>query len=180
MTITTIHTLGHGSRDLEGFLALLTETKIGLLADVRAYPRSRRHPHFNGEALARALNAHGIDYLWLGRELGGMRKAQSSSPHLALDPGMHGYADHMQSQTFRHAIERMLHAAADTRIALMCAERLPEHCHRSFIADALSVLGANIAHLIDVGETHRHTLNTALRIENGTLIYDRGAQGTLL
>ena len=64
-------TIGHSNHSLERFLALLQGAGVEMVADVRTTPASRRFPHFNKEALATALHAAGLSYLWLGRELGG-------------------------------------------------------------------------------------------------------------
>src|SRR3989442_14455030 len=68
----TVYTVGHSTRTLEEFLALLGAHGIGGVADVRRFPASRRHPHFGREALARALVAAHLHYDWLP-ELGGRR-----------------------------------------------------------------------------------------------------------
>jgi uncharacterized protein (DUF488 family) len=93
----TLYTLGHSTRTLAGLLALLEEFSVELLADIRSFPASRRYPQFNRENLELALPENGIEYVWLGKELGGYRKKlDSDSPHTVLrSPGFRNYADYM-------------------------------------------------------------------------------------
>ena len=81
-SLETIHTVGHSTRTLEVFLKLLNTHRIELLIDVRRWPRSRRHPHFNRETLAASLADKGLDYTWR-QDLGGFRKAAHDSPNTA-------------------------------------------------------------------------------------------------
>src|SRR5688572_7325913 len=64
-------TIGHGNRSSEDFVQLLQYANIETVIDVRAYPVSRRHPHFSRPPLAAALAGAGIEYLWEGAALGG-------------------------------------------------------------------------------------------------------------
>jgi len=128
-----IFTVGHSNRAWVEFAALLAVHEIDLVADVRAYPASRRHPQFDRLQLERELPAVGIDYLWLGRELGGMRD----------------YAAHMKTPLFGEGVARLLESARDRRLACMCAEKVPDQCHRNFLSDALVARGIEVVHLID-------------------------------
>ncbi len=76
----TVWTIGHSTRTLEEFLALLSEYRIEAIADVRRFPGSRRHPHFSSSELATTLPAYGIAYQWIPK-LGGRRKVQPDSPN---------------------------------------------------------------------------------------------------
>src|SRR2546423_872756 len=99
-----IYTVGHSTRSLETFLALLAEHQIRLLVDVRRYPASRRYPHFAQEPLAAALGAAGIAYRH-DVELGGRRSAPADSPNTPWrSPGFRGYADYMENQAFERAV----------------------------------------------------------------------------
>jgi hypothetical protein len=66
-----LFTIGHSNHPLERFLDLLRRHGIGAVADVRSRPYSRFVPHFSKERLQRNLVEEGIDYLYLGQELGG-------------------------------------------------------------------------------------------------------------
>ena len=95
-----IHSVGHGARTLDDFLALLHGAGIATLVDIRTAPYSRRHPHFTGDALATAVRSAGLRNQHL-KGLGGWRKTPPSSPHAALkEPGFRGYADHLVSPAF--------------------------------------------------------------------------------
>src|SRR5260370_969788 len=66
-----ILTIGHSSHSWGRFLALLRGANVTAIADVRSAPYSRRVPHFNRDELIEGLRRAGIDYVFLGRELGG-------------------------------------------------------------------------------------------------------------
>ncbi len=57
-----IWTIGHSTRALEEFIALLEANGIKLLADVRLLPGSKRYPQFNADALAGSLGENGVRY----------------------------------------------------------------------------------------------------------------------
>lgn len=176
--MTTLYSIGHGNRALEDFTALLTSAHIECLIDVRAYPRSRRNPQFARMMLAPALNASSIRYVWEGAPLGGMRRPHAESPHLALSDAAHrGYADHMASRDFQSALTRLI-ALGDARAtAFMCAETNPQHCHRSFIADALLARGIEVLHLIGPHDVRAHALREGARLEpQGQVVYDACVQ----
>lgn len=175
-----IYTVGHSNRELEDFIGLLREAGITRLMDVRRHPYSRRYPRFSREPLCDALSEAQVAYEWAGRALGGRRPTHAHSPHRALgDEGMRGYADHMGSAVFRRAVEALIARSPVERLALMCAERDPGHCHRSLIADSLAVRDVRVVHLIGPGEAYVHTLNPAARPEAGAVVYDRNTNGEL-
>lgn len=173
----TLYSIGHGSRSSEAFLTLLLRNGIEWLVDVRAYPRSKRHPQFSRIALEGVLAVQGIRYAWEGEALGGMRRPNRASPHTGLpDAAFRGYADHMAAPEFAQALDRLAALGASRRVAFMCAETLPQHCHRGFIADALVSGGARVLHLVGPEDTRPHTLNPAARMAQGALVYDLGQQ----
>ena len=173
----TLYSIGHGSRTTEDFLTLLRRHDIECLVDVRAYPRSKRHPHFARIALEGVLAVQGIRYVWEGESLGGMRRPHRASPHTGLsDAAFRGYADHMASAGFTEALARLVALGESRRVAFMCAETLPHHCHRGFIADALVCGGAQVWHLVSLDDTRPHALHPAGRCAQGTLVYDLGEQ----
>jgi uncharacterized protein (DUF488 family) len=175
--MTIIYTIGHGNRPIGEFVALLREAGIGCLVDVRAYPASRRHPQFAREALERSLIEAGIRYVWEGVSLGGRRQAVVNSPHLALkEPAFRAYADHMGTPPFREGAARLISLGSESRVAVMCAERLPSECHRSFISDYLVAGGRQVSHLVETGALEDHRLNSAARLRDGRLVYDGATQ----
>ena len=129
-----IYTLGTSDRSPEQFLGLLEAFAIKVVIDVRRFPTSR-FEHFKQENLAALLGEKGIDYLYLGTELGGYRKG--------------GYESFMASEQFRHGLERLEEAAKAERAVILCAERLPWRCHRRFISGRLLQRGWQVSHIID-------------------------------
>ena len=175
--MTTLLTIGHGNREIDELVGLLKHAAVECLVDVRAYPGSRRHPQFSREALERSLPAAGIRYAWEGKSLGGRRKAAADSRHVALrSPSFRAYADHMETEEFRAGLARLIELGRDSRVAIMCAERLPWECHRNLISDSLVARGVRVLHLMDRGESREHALNPVARREGDRLIYDAGEQ----
>jgi uncharacterized protein (DUF488 family) len=174
-----IFTVGHGTRPIEEFLAILGAAGIRCLVDVRTAPGSRRHPQFGGDALAASLQAQAIEYAWR-KDLGGFRTPLPDSPHVALrNDAFRGYADHMETEVFHSAISWLIGTSRDTSTAIMCAEVLWWRCHRRMISDALTVGGCEVVHLLDEGRREPHRLNPSARVEGSRLIYDVGAQQAL-
>ncbi|MCG6871469.1 MAG: DUF488 domain-containing protein [Gammaproteobacteria bacterium] len=171
---TTIYTVGHSNRSLAEFLAVLAAHHIQALVDIRAWPESRHNPQFAQEHLRTALDAAGIRYHWAGRQLGGMRTPRPDSPHIGLEHGLRGYADHMQSDAFATGIARLVQLANSSRLSLMCAEREPLQCHRSLLSDWLTLHGHRVEHLRDETTTPRkHSLRAELRHDSVEPVYDR-------
>ncbi len=174
----TLYTVGHSNRPLHEFLALIEARGVHGIADVRAFPSSRRWPHFNQAPLAGALQARGIDYTWLPA-LGGRRHGapRGDSPHTAWTvAAFQNYADHMDTEEFAQGLEQLLAAARQRATAFMCAEALYWQCHRRLIADKLVVLGHRVLHIQTAGRAAEHRLPDFARVVDGRLIYDRGTQ----
>jgi hypothetical protein len=137
----TIYTIGHSTRSAEEFLELLQPAGVTLVADVRAFPSSRRHPQFNGPALAEYLRGAGIGYRHLPG-LGGRRSPVPVSPNGGWhETAFQGYADHMATPEFQRALADLEAPSRETPTAIMCAEAVWWRCHRRLIADALVVRG---------------------------------------
>ena len=175
--LLNIWTIGHGNRSGDEFVQLLRQAGVECLVDVRSYPGSRRNPQFSREPLASLLANHGIQYKWEGEGLGGFRKPKADSKHVALkSEGFRGYADYMESAEFKQAIERLIEEAKQTKIACMCAERLPWQCHRYLISDYLVTQDVTVVHLIAPGKTQEHALNPIAHVQNHLLVYDAKTQ----
>lgn len=172
----TVWTIGHSTRPLDVFLAILKDAAITDLVDVRRFPGSRRHPHFARAALERTLPAAGIRYHHDG-DLGGMRTPHPDSPHTAWrDDAFRGYADHMESPEFLAALEPVMTLAATGRPAVMCAEADPSKCHRQLIADALVARGWEVLHLLAPGELRVHQMHpAAIADAEGRIVYAASA-----
>jgi uncharacterized protein (DUF488 family) len=177
---TRVFTVGHSNRSFAELDALLAAHAIDCLIDVRATPRSRRHPHFSRENLESAFAKSGVVYIFEGEALGGFRKPRERSRNVALagDP-FQGYADHMDTPPFERAIERVIEHARARTAAIMCAERLPMECHRKMIADALLVRGVEVLHVIDPVRVEPHGLPATAHVEGTKITYDRGVTGML-
>ena len=169
--ITTIWTIGHSTRTLEAFLAVLAAYRIEAVADVRRFPGSRRSPHFARDALAETLPSHGITYQWLPK-LGGRRPVQPDSPNDAWhNAAFRGYADHLASAEFAEGLDALLTLAGRRRTALMCAEAVWWHCHRALIADVLRVRGIEVIHIADATHSIAHPYTAPARVVEGRLSY---------
>lgn len=153
-----VYTIGHSTRDLDDFIALLEREQIAHLADVRSVPGSRRYPHFGRDALAASLVERGIRYSH-HPALGGRRHARANSPNGGWrNESFRGYADYMSTPEFATALDDLMALATRERTAIMCAEAVPWRCHRSMIADALVARGVDVRHILDArAQPHRMT-----------------------
>jgi uncharacterized protein (DUF488 family) len=169
-----LFTIGHGTRTLEAFLALLHAHGVGQIADVRASPSSRRHPHFGLPALTDALAEAGIAYAHVP-QLGGHRRPRPDSIHLGWrNPSFRGYADYMESADFAVGLEQLEALARLHPTAALCAETLPWRCHRALIADALLVRGWRVFDIIGAAPPRPHALPGIARVAAGRLSYPGG------
>ncbi len=168
----TIWTLGHSNHSVETFLGLLEGSAIRLVADVRRFPGSRRHPQFRREALERHLGEAGIAYGHLA-DLGGRRSARApDSPNTGWRvESFNAYADYMNTPAFQAALAELERLASAQRAAILCAEALPWRCHRRLIADALIVRGWTVWDIMGVGKETPHPLTDFARLVDGRLIY---------
>lgn len=173
----TIRTIGHSTRPIEDFIALLQENGVASLVDVRRFPGSRQNPQFNRAALQASLDAERIAYRH-APDLGGRRGVQPDSDNTAWrNSGFRGYADWMATDPFMAALETLIENAADHATAVMCAEAVPWQCHRNLLADALVLRGISVMHIMGAGQTRPHELHEAAREdERGRVIYPANGQ----
>lgn len=166
-----IYTIGHSTHSLAELVELLKGHGVGQLADVRAYPSSRRMPWFNREPLIRELPPLGIEYAHVP-QLGGRRDPSPHSRNAAWrEPGFRGYADHMASPEFAAGLEALEALASRRTTAVMCAEALWWRCHRRLVSDALTVRGWGVVHVGSSGRATAHQLTPFAVVEAGTLTY---------
>jgi uncharacterized protein (DUF488 family) len=166
-----VFTLGHSTLPIERFLALLQAYGIECLADIRTIPRSRRNPQFNDDALARSLKAAHLDYVPM-RALGGLRHARKDSPNSGWrNESFRGYADYMGSEAFEDALEALIGMSRQKRVAIMCAEAVPWRCHRSLVADALSVRGVPVIEILSESSYRMHKLTAFAQVEGTRITY---------
>jgi uncharacterized protein (DUF488 family) len=166
-----ILTVGHSTRSIENFIALLAAHGVQQLVDVRTVPRSRHNPQFGAEQLSQSLQQAGIAYHHM-RALGGLRHARRDSTNTAWrNASFRGYADYMQTPEFNDAVDALIDLARLGRTAIMCAEAVPWRCHRSLIADALLVRGVHATEIASLAATRPHTLTPWAAVEGARVTY---------
>lgn len=174
-TIHHLYSIGHGNRSIKTFTDLLLDCRITHLADIRSYPRSKRNPHFNQKNLQLALSKASISYTWIP-ELGGLRRKGlgNGSPHVALrSPGFRNYADYMATEPFRAGVDKLRRLASLGPTCCMCAESVPQRCHRSLLADFFLVQDIKVIHLLDSHRTAVHELSRLATVNEHQILYDR-------
>ena len=176
-------TIGHSTRPIEAFVALLTAAEVRLVVDVRTVPRSRANPQFNRDALPASLVAHGIAYEHLG-SLGGLRGTQRGvSPEVNAfweNASFHNYADYAMGEEFRSGLRTLRELGHGARSSVMCAESLWWRCHRRIIADYLIVSGEEVFHILGPGHIEPAHLTAAARLgPNEMLTYPRDSPKSL-
>jgi len=164
-------TVGHSTRSLVEFIALLAAHSVTRLMDVRSVPRSRHNPQFNGDTLPAALEAAGIRYQHIAG-LGGFRRTGSESLNLGWrNASFRGYADYMQSAEFAQNLASLMQLAKQESVAIMCAEAVPWRCHRSLIADALVIHGFRVEEIINLTRCQKHALTPFAEVNGTTITY---------
>jgi uncharacterized protein (DUF488 family) len=164
-------TIGHSNRSLEDFLGLLKIHRVDLLVDVRSMPRSRYNPQFNRETLPGALAPVGVEYFHMPG-LGGLRQARPDSENTGwTNKSFRGYADYMQTGEFEKNLADLQSLEKGRTVAIMCAEAVPWRCHRSLIADALTVRGAAVEHIMSAARPEPHRLTAFARVEGERVTY---------
>lgn len=177
----TVWTIGHSTRTIDDFLAVLDAHRIEALIDVRRYPGSRRLPQFGAAELAQALKGASVAYEWV-QSLGGRRRALPDSPNTGWrNDSFRGYADHIASEEFAEGYTQLLAVACGLRTTIMCAELLWWRCHRRLISDVLVTQGYEVRHIQDERPAEAHTLMPPGRLVHGRLTYRApdGDQGVL-
>jgi uncharacterized protein (DUF488 family) len=165
-------TIGHSNQPLDDVLAALRAHDVALVADVRRFPASRRYPQFNGPALEASLHAQGIGYVHL-EKLGGRRAPRKDSRNTAWrNASFRGYADYMDTDDYRSALDALIREVSVRRVAIMCAEKLWWQCHRSLIADDLMARGHAVTHILSATRREPHAYTAAARVVDGRLSYE--------
>jgi uncharacterized protein (DUF488 family) len=169
-----VFTVGHSTRAWDDFLNILRAHAVQQLADVRTIPRSKRNPQFNEDALTIALPAEGIEYFHLP-DLGGLRRPRPDSTNTGWrNDTFRGYADYMETDQFRHALDLLINLVNDEETAVMCAEAVPWRCHRSLLADALLTRGVEVEHILSATSRKPHSLTPFLKVDTqGNLSYEK-------
>jgi len=159
-------TIGHSTRTTAAFVELLRHVDVQMVADVRAFPRSRHNPQFNAEALAKALLTSGIGYEHIA-ELGGLRRRSSdvkpSTNAFWTNGSFHNYADYAMSEAFHSGLGRLRDLGHGQRCAIMCSEAVWWRCHRHIISDYLIAAGETVFHILEMGCVAPAAMTTAAR-----------------
>lgn len=167
----TIFTIGHSTRPIDEFIELLRANGVTQLIDIRTIPKSRHNPQFNTDALAASLRAAHILYVHL-KELGGLRHAKPDSVNLGWrNASFRGFADYMQTPEFETALDRVIGLAEERPTTLMCAEAVPWRCHRSLVADALTVRKIRVLEIVGAAQPKEHTLTPFARVRGTRITY---------
>jgi len=147
-----LFSIGHSTHTLETLVSLLKRYGVAEVADVRSTPYSRFNPQFNRDSLANSLVSHGIEYVFLGRELGG----RPDDP-ACYENGRVRYDRVAATPVFQRGLDRVMQDATARGVAIMCAEKEPLECHRTLlVAQALGVRGVAVQHIRADGTLEDH------------------------
>lgn len=168
-------TVGHSNRSLEEFVELLSSAEVGLVADIRKFPRSRANPQFTEDTLGEALAGFEISYE-LMTVLGGRRGiVKSLSPDvngLWRNLSFHNYADYALSAEFSAGLKHLLEQGNERRCAIMCSEAVWWRCHRRIVADYLIASGETVFHIMGPGRFEPAQLTPGAVIRSdGKIVY---------
>jgi uncharacterized protein (DUF488 family) len=164
-------TIGHSTHPWKEFLEILRAYGIKRIVDVRSIPRSRHNPQFNRDTLAKKLRSARIGYVHSGK-LGGLRRAQRDSKNMGWrNASFRGFADYMETPEFETGLEQLMKLAGEKRTAIMCAEAVPWRCHRSLIADALTVNRIKVKDIMSLRSSRPHALTSFARVRGRRITY---------
>ncbi len=170
----TIYTVGHSNQTIDSFLSVLANHNITAIADVRSYPYSNANPQFDRTALATALEARKVTYVFLGKELG----ARTNDQRCYVN-GKVQYDSLARTELFQEGLKRIQRGMERYRVALMCAEGEPLACHRTIlVARYLRELGVPVQHILRDGRLEDHDVSMTrllqiLGIEENLLLRDK-------
>jgi uncharacterized protein (DUF488 family) len=169
--VLEVFTIGHSTRSFDQFARLLKAFSVRRVVDVRTIPRSRHNPQFNRDVLSRALHGRRIHYRHM-KALGGLRRARADSINLGWhNASFRGFADYMQTPAFKQALEGLILLARDEPAAILCAEAVPWRCHRSLIADALTVRGVRVRHIVSSTRADVHVMTPFALVRGEEVTY---------
>lgn len=164
-------TIGHSTRSIEEFLAILDAFEVRRIVDIRKMPRSRFNPQFNLEALKETLESRGVTYSHMP-SLAGLRSRSRDSVNRAWrNKSFQAFADYMQTKEFEDATDELTQLPNGENSALMCAEAVPWRCHRSLIADALVARGFTVQHLMSNQKAITHCIREFAEVTGKKVSY---------
>jgi uncharacterized protein (DUF488 family) len=163
-------TIGHSTRPIADFVALLGAGEVGTVADIRTVPRSRTNPQYNRDVLPETLAGFGIGYAHLA-ELGGLRPRSTVVPPETdgywTNASFHNYADYAQTAPFREGLATLIALGRERRVAMMCSEAVWWRCHRRIVADHLLARGEAVFHLMSESRVEPARLTPGAVIGDG-------------
>lgn len=167
----TIYTIGHSTHTIADFLAMLQSFDIEVLADIRRLPGSQKFPQFDQENLKLSSEEVGITYVYLA-DLGGRRKANKDTKNTRWNnPSFRGYADYMETETFKNALTELEQIALNQKTAIMCSEAVWWRCHRSMVSDYLKAKNWHVLHIMFIGKWQEHKYTAPAIIIGNTVSY---------
>lgn len=168
-----IFTIGYSTRTLNTFIELLEAHDIKMVIDIRSIPKSRHCPEYNKEELKLFLKKAKIGYRHI-KELGGLRHTSEHSINTGwINRSFRGFADYMETPNFQIGLEKLEKIAKKKRCVLMCAEGIPWRCHRTLIADALTLKKYKVFHIQSKKTAKAHKLTSFLQVKHGKLVYSQ-------
>jgi len=171
LTKSKLYTIGHSNRTIDRFVDLLNAHGVKKIVDVRTIPKSHHNPQFNQNEIRKSLTSAKIRYEHL-KALGGLRHTRKDSINLGWkNASFRGFADYMQTKEFERGLVRLKRIAQKQTTAIMCAEAVPWRCHRSLIADVLTLQKWQILHIQSKKTAYPHEVTPFLKIQAGKLVY---------
>lgn len=158
MGLNQLFTIGYSTLALDEFVAALRHNNIDAIADIRSQPFSRRQPEFNSEPLKAHLRTAGIEYVFLGEQLG----ARRIEPE-CYEEGQAKYDLIAKTPAFQNGLNRIRRGLESRRIALMCAEKEPLTCHRMILVCRYLKEECEMFHILDSERVEPHA-ETELRL----------------
>lgn len=174
--VREVYTIGYGGRTLDEFIIMLKSLGVEVLVDVRRWSKSVKRPEFSGVNLVRALRNMGMDYLWMP-ELGGYRKFGVDVKDVGIgscfrSSGFRAYATYITTKDeLKPLLSTLVELAHSRKVAIMCCERYPWHCHRKILSDYLVAKGLKVIHVLDLDSVVEHTPSRCATVVNGDLMY---------
>ena len=164
-------TIGHSTRSIDELVQLLHDNGVKMLIDIRTVPKSRTNPQFNSDVLARQLPDAGIEYRHMS-DLGGLRHAKAESANIVWEnASFRGYADYMETDQFRRAVDQLIELSVQEQVAIMCAEAVWWRCHRGMVSDELVARGIAVEHIVSGKKRQRHSMRSFARVEGTHVSY---------
>ncbi|MBP0438032.1 DUF488 family protein [Tianweitania sediminis] len=165
--------VGHSTRSIEEFVALLRAGSVDFVVDIRTMPRSRTNPQYNTDTVADQLAAYQVGYTHVP-ELGGLRKKgkadQEDTNAFWSNQSFRNYADYALSQPFQEGLMRLIRLGRERRVAMMCSEAVWWRCHRRIVADYLLARGEAVFHLMGEARMEPAELTPGARPQPGGMI----------